>query len=194
MKTTTVFTALALCTPALMAGEVEYTQPTMQTNYAPAGHVGWFLGGGADYLLDSEEPFYNAHLGYDFGGGHSLFLESGWVGEEDDLFFPFPASVDIDIVPITLNYKYEWLITDRFGFYAGVGAGGANVDIAGPLGGDDSWTFTAQALAGVVYEVSPSFELYAGARYAWLDDVSVRGATYDDLDDIGIGAGLRFNF
>ena len=59
---------------------------------------------------------------------------------------------------------------------------------------DDQWEFTAQAFAGVVYNVSPNFEIYAGARYMWLDDVSLFGANIDDLDDVGVGAGIRFNF
>ena len=28
----------------------------------------------------------------------------------------------------------------------------------------------------------------------WMDDVSIFGANIDDLDDVGVGAGIRFNF
>lgn len=188
--------AAALLLPATAtAGEAEMTNTTM-TNYtdpAPMQHRGLFLGGGADYMFDSEEVFYNGHLGYDFGNGSSLFLESGWIGNDENAggFFP----VDVDIVPVTLNFKHEFRLNDRLGLYIGAGAGASNIDISTPLGSDDEWTFTAQAIAGVVYHVTPNFDIYAGGRYLWLDDVEFRpGARIDELDDVGAGLGLRFNF
>jgi opacity protein-like surface antigen len=195
MKTTTSLTlALALAAPSIAtAGEAVMTNTT--TTAAPmtyaTQHQGWFLGGGADYFFDAEEPYYNGHLGYDFGNGSSLFLEAGWIGEEE---FVFPINVDLDIVPITLNYKYEWMFNDRFGLYAGVGAGASNVDVSAGLFNDDDWTLTAQAFAGLVYNVSESFEIYAGARYLWIDDPDLFGANLDKLDDVGAGVGIRFNF
>lgn len=196
MKNTIAFTtALLLGVPAVLtAGEAEMTNTTMGTTTEMSRsyeHTGWFLGGGVDYLVDAEEPFFNGHLGYDFGNGSSLFLESGWVGEEE---FVFPVNIDLDIVPITLDYKYEYMFNESFGLYAGVGAGASLVDISAGFVSDDDWVFTAQAFAGLVYNVSPSFEIYAGARYIWMDDVSLFGASIDDLDDVGVGAGLRFNF
>ena len=188
--------ALLLAIPTgLQAGEaVSTTTQSYQAPMTTTQHQGWYLGGGVDYMIDAEEPFYNAHLGYDFGNGSSLFLESGWLGEEEDPSFLFPFAADLDIVPITIHYKYEWMFNDAFGLYVGAGLGASNVDIsAGPVG-DDDWVFTAQAFAGLVYNVTPNFEIYAGARYVWLDDVSVFGANFDDLDDIGVGAGIRFNF
>jgi opacity protein-like surface antigen len=195
MKTTTAVTlALALAAPSvLLAGEAEYTNTTTTT--APmtysSDHVGWYLGGGVDYLFDAEEPFYNGHLGYDFGGGHSLFLESGWIGTEE---FVFPVNIDLDIVPITLNYKYEYMFNERFGLYVGLGAGASNVDVAAGLVSDDDWVFTAQGFAGLVYNVSENFEIYAGGRYIWVDDISLFGANFDNFDDVGAGLGIRFNF
>ena len=181
--------------PQLQAGEAEMTNTTVY----PQGpsytqHRGWYLGGGVDYMFDAEEPFYNGHLGYDFGNGSSLFLESGWLGEEEGPSFLFPFTADVDIVPVTLNYKYEHMFNDAFGLYAGIGAGASNVDVSAGVFSDDDWVLTAQAFAGLVYNVTPNFEIYAGARYVWLDDVSLFGANIDDLDDVGVGAGLRFNF
>lgn len=199
MKPSTALTAiLALGSSSLlMAGEAETTQTS--TYQAPpmttSQHQGLYIGAGADYMFDAEEVFYNGHIGYDFGNGGSVFLESGWLGEDDrGANFLFPFGSDIDIVPVTVNYKHEFMFTDSFGFYLGLGAGAANVDVTtGPFS-DDDWTFTAQAFAGVVYNVTPNFEIYAGARYIWLDDVDLGGASFDDLDDVGVGAGLRFNF
>lgn len=198
MKPRTAITAiLALgSSSVLMAGEAEMTQTT--TYQAPpmtTQHQGLYIGAGADYMFDAGEVFYNGHIGYDFGNGSSVFLESGWLGEDDrGGTFLFPFGSDIDIVPVTLNYKHEFMFTDTFGLYLGLGAGAANVDVSTFGLSDDDWAFTAQAFAGVVYNVTPTFELYAGARYVWLDDVGVGAATFDDLDDVGVGAGLRFNF
>jgi opacity protein-like surface antigen len=199
MKPSIALTALLALgsTSVLMAGEAETTQtstyqaPPMQSNQ----HQGLYFGAGADYMFDAEEVFYNGHIGYDFGNGGSVFLESGWLGQDDrGANFLFPIGSDIDIVPITVNYKHEFMFTETFGFYLGLGAGAANVDVTtGPFS-DDDWALTAQAFAGVVYNVSPTFEIYAGVRYVWLDDVDLGGARFDDLDDLGVGAGIRFNF
>jgi opacity protein-like surface antigen len=195
MNTRTAVTLALLAAPSVMlAGEAEYTNTTTTTSAPPSyssDHVGWYLGGGVDYLFDAEEPFYNGHLGYDFGGGHSLFLESGWLGTEE---FVFPFNVDIDIVPITLNYKYEYMFNERFGLYAGLGAGASNVDVNVGFVSDDDWTLTAQAFAGLVYNVSENFEIYGGARYLWIDDPDLFGATFDKFDDVSAGVGVRFNF
>lgn len=198
MKTTTIalITALALGLPsALMAGDAVTTTTgttgTIAADYGTSPH--WFIGGGADYMIDSEEGFYNGHIGYDFGNGHAIFLESGWMGQEETAF-PLLVNIDVDIVPITANYKYRYNFNESFGLYAGVGLGASSVDVNAGFASDDDWVFTAQAFAGLVYNVNPNFEIYAGARYMWMDDVSLFGANLDDLDDVGIGGGIRFNF
>jgi len=192
-KTITLTMAVALGLPSiLMGGEAEMTTTTTATQMpVDDRHPHWFLGGGVDYMLDAEEPFYNGHFGYDFGNGSALFLESGWLGEEE---FVFPVNIDLDVVPITLNYKYEYSFTEKFGLYVGVGAGASSIDINAGLASDDDWVFTAQGFAGLVYNVTPNFEIYGGARYMWMDDVSIFGANIDDLDDVGVGGGIRFNF
>ena len=187
--------ALLLSIPTgLQAGDAVTTNTQSYSPPVSTQHQGWYLGAGVDYMIDSEEPFYNGHVGYDFGNGSSLFLESGWLGQEDDSSFGLLFGADVDIVPITINYKYEWMFTDSFGLYVGAGLGASNVDVSvGPLSGDE-WAFTAQAFAGLVYNVTPNFEIYGGARYIWIDDVELGGANIDDLDDVGVGAGIRFNF
>ena len=197
MKNTIALLAtMALAVPSLVrGGEAEMTNTsTYQAPTYTTQHQGWYLGGGVDYLIDAEEPFYTGHIGYDFGNGSSLFLESGWLGEEEEPSFLFPFTADVDVVPITLNYKYEYMFTDTFGLYAGVGGGASNVDVSAAFVSDDDWVLTAQAFAGLVWNVTPNFEVYAGARYLWLDDVDLFGANFDDLDDVGVGGGIRFNF
>ena len=194
MKTTiAVISLLALgASSLLMAGEAESTNTTMTSQPASSySDGGWFAGVGADYMFDAEEVFFNGHFGYDFGSGSSLFLEAGWISNEDS---GFPAAVDVDIVPITIDYKYEFAFSDTFGLYVGAGVGGANVDVsAGFVSGDD-WVLAAQAFAGLVFEVTPNFEIYTGLRYLWVDDADVLPANSNGFDDVGIGAGIRFNF
>jgi hypothetical protein len=52
----------------------------------------------------------------------------------------------------------------------------------------------AQAFTGLIYEFTPAFEAYLGLRYLWIDDSEIGGVDVDDLDDFGVGLGLRFNF
>lgn len=156
----------------------------------------WYLGGGGEYFFDSEEVYWNGHIGYKFGDASSIFLEGGWIGEDYDDGF---ADVDVDIVPITLNYKYQRMFAQNLGWYIGVGAGAANLDVSVDFGGgnkfdDDNWAFAAQAFTGLVFEFTPSFEAYLGVRYLWIDETEVFGADIEGTDDVSIGLGLRFNF
>lgn len=196
MKSTLNLATLVLLGPPVLltAGEVTTYTPTYETAPPVTEHQGWFFGAGADYMTDADETFYNAHIGYDFGAGNSIFLESGWFGAEERPSFLFPFTVDVDIVPITLNYKYEYMFSEVFGVYLGFGAGASRISVDVGFADDDDWVFTAQAFAGVIFNVTPNFEVYAGARYMWLDDMDLFGADIDDLDDIGVGAGFRFNF
>ncbi|MES2922081.1 MAG: outer membrane beta-barrel protein [Verrucomicrobiota bacterium] len=181
---------IAICSP-LYAGE--YTPgpapaPAPMTTYES---YNWFLGGGGEYLLDSEEDYWNAHFGYKFSEVSAIFLEVGWAGNETS---ERALHLDLDIVPITLNYKYTWAFSENFGWYFGVGAGAASVDISANDESKDEWGFTAQAFTGMVFEFSPSFEMYLGLRYIWIDDTEIFNREVETLDDVSVGLGLRFNF
>lgn len=186
---------IAICNTPLLAGE--YT-PAPSPGPAPAptyDSYNWFLGGGGEWLFDAEEDYWNAHIGYNFNEASSIFLEVGWAGNESSNSF---ADIDVDIVPITLNYKYEWAFSENFGWYFGVGAGAANVDIsfdsAAVSGSTDEWGFTAQAFTGLVFEFSPSFEMYLGLRYIWVDDTDIFNVDVETMDDLSVGLGMRFSF
>jgi opacity protein-like surface antigen len=209
MKTTLTFISWLTLAGSLVAGEPAST--AVATGLAPTHtSCGWFLGGGAEYLLDAEEGFYSGHLGYDFGNGHSIFAEIGWTETEEDLVAPggvgiVAGGVDVELMPVTLNYKYQYALTGSLGFYAGVGLGATYADMelgaagaavfGGPFAVSESdWIFTAQAFVGLVYNVSETFEIYGGVRYIWIDDSTIAGASVDDLDDFGVGIGVRFKF
>ena len=143
-------------------------------------------------MLDSEEVFWNGHIGYNLSDASSLFIEAGWMGEDETIS---GFDVSVDIVPVSLNYQYEWALGDSLSWYfgAGIGMGNVEVDVKN-VAADDDWEFMAQAFTGLVYEFTPAFEAYLGLRYLWLDDSEIGGVDVDDLDDFGVGLGLRFNF
>lgn len=145
-----------------------------------------------------EELYWYGQVGSKLSAQSALFLELGWIGYEDDASFGgVSVSADLDIVPITLNYSYEFDFTDRLSMYLGGGLGTAYSELEGTASGfgtgfsssQDDWVFMFQGFSGLMYEFTPALEGFVGLRYMWFDDpLGV------ELDDWGIGAGVRFNF
>jgi opacity protein-like surface antigen len=200
-----------------------------------AGLWEWFVGGSAGYLTDLEEGMYGLQFGMEYQnpgdkGSHAIFLEVGFT--EDDASYsdatapgPVPvggrtenAEIDLNIIPITLNYKYQAPITERLGFYAGLGLGIAILDSSydwswsqalpppAPSGGggsDDETDarFYGDVFAGLGYDVSDSLEIYTGVRYIFMDEtereIDVTGAsdyTKGINGDVLIELGIRYRF
>ncbi|WP_193213696.1 outer membrane beta-barrel protein [Luteolibacter marinus] len=182
----------------------------------------WFAGASAGYLVDYEEDMYHLHLGIDLPSRcewqHSVFLECGWTSADDSFVTP-PVTVgdsqfslyldsEVEIVPLTLNYKIERKFKEKLSAYVGAGIGVAFVDYeatAAALGGggptanfsDSDTVFAAQVFAGLAYQVTESFDLYGGARWIYLDDsdISVAPVGVGILeDDVLVEAGFRVNF
>ena len=159
--------------------------------------------------------------------GHAVFLEVGFTQDDADYkLVPPPgvaggrteeASIDLDIIPITLNYKCEIAFTNRLNGYVGLGLGVAVVDSSydwswiqalpppnGHKGGSDEQTdvrFYGDVFAGLSYDVSESFELFAGVRYIFMDedeqDINVTGVSdYNEgiNGDVLIELGARYHF
>ncbi|BDS06796.1 hypothetical protein NT6N_18360 [Oceaniferula spumae] len=228
MKKLSLVTLLSIPSLAF-AGEVTHESvappvvgPTLQTSNS------WFLGASAGYLVDAEDEFYSLQIGKDLGElngwSQSVFLDIGYSelkndGDElnlEDTFdldpgdsFTGDSNLEATFIPITLNYKVERNLTQNLSFYAGLGAGVAIIDVDGDFtddineiddsGNDSQTTFFAQAFLGLVYNVNPSFEIFGGARYMFIDDYSLTtdsGAKFDvdDNDDVLLEAGVRFNF
>jgi opacity protein-like surface antigen len=193
----------------------------------------WFVGGSAGYLTDLEEGMYGLQVGMEYQnpgdrGSHALFLEVGFTGDDASYsHVPAPAivggrtenaEIDLNIIPITLNYMYQIPITERLGFFAGLGLGVAILDssydwswsqvVAPPWpsagGGSDDETdirFYGDVFAGLSYDVSDSLELYTGVRYIFMDEtereIDVTGATDHTVGingDVLIELGLRYRF
>ena len=176
----------------------------------------WFIGASAGYLVDFEEPMYHVHVGVDTpwnvgGFDVALFAELGYTEKSENfsflvqdpqmsapVFITQQGKASVDIIPLTFNVKLERPIAQNLNFYVGAGLGVAFVDlkVSSPSGSvsDDDTVFAAQAFAGLVYNVSPAFEVYGGARWIYLDDGDLFGSSADFGDDVLLELGLRYNF
>ena len=168
---------------------------------APAPSLwSWFAGGSVGYLNDFEEEFYSVHVGAEkFSGetSHAIFLEVGYAEYDETIF---GISVDVDFVPVTLNYKFERPLFGcrNLNWYASAGVGVlfADLDVDydadrdGRTSGGSDEVLMAQAGLGLAYNLGTNFEIYGGGRWVWFDDVDA----WDGGDDIMGEIGLRYNF
>lgn len=179
----------------------------------------WFAGGSVGTVQsDWDEEIYTLHVGVERkcpnqSCTHAFFLEVGFTEKDDSIFIPTSSeltnvqfgqiSLEAEIIPITLNYKYECALSGNLNWYAGVGAGIALVDLDASNGVSsasfDDTTFYAHVFIGLVYNVSESFEIYGGARYVFMDDPDLTGfSVFDERvsldEEIHYEIGGRFNF
>lgn len=106
---------LELISP-LLAGNYG-TSPNLTPSSNPSDEgTSWFVGGGANYMFDELEEFYFCRqVGCKLNSESALFLEGGWIGAEDDINIGgFNFNTSVDIIPVTLNYSYEFASTENF--------------------------------------------------------------------------------
>lgn len=199
MKNTLIL-SLLLAVPTL-AGTSQ-----VMTESAPAPVTqdtwNWFVGGTGGYLLDFEEDMYTFQLGgrspwSSSGWSLALFGEVGWTENHDVRDLNGNDDDDMDIVPLTFNVKMEHLITGGLSVYFGGGLGVAYCDaeidsLNGDDGSVDDWVCSAQAFAGLAYHVSPSLEIFGGARWVYFEEPNFGGV--DLGSDCLIEGGLRYHF
>ncbi len=106
---------------------------------------------------------------------------------------------ELNIVPLTLNARFERQFYKGLGGYFGAGIGMAWVDLdadAGSFGTfqDDDWVFTAQIFGGLQYRFNEQFDLFAGARWIYLEDADLGGGSLSLDDDLLLELGARFHF
>ena len=217
MKNTalTLITGLALAT-ATQAGTSYSSKGKEVIPPPPAAPClwTWFAGGSVGHVTgDWDEEIYTLHVGAEYkcptsNCSHAIFLEAGYT-EKNDTFGlssvpggppSFFEEIEAEIIPITLNYKYECSINENLSWYIGAGAGIALFEGTTSIEGNQEDTvFYAHAFAGLTYNISESFELFAGAKYIFMDDPDFfTGSPLEDdftLDEgIQIELGARFNF
>ncbi|HSI63835.1 MAG TPA: outer membrane beta-barrel protein [Candidatus Saccharimonadia bacterium] len=169
---------------------------------APVGGPYLSLAGGALWLddasafgvdLDFDTGFsVLGAVGYAFGNGLSVELESGYLGVEDaevhvSGFGSFDVEGEFRQVPIFANVLYTVDVTDVVGVYVGAGAGvvwseaeidGVNgFDLPNDIESSSEWNFAAQAKAGLTFRVTDAVSLNVGYRFFYGSD-AVGG--YDD--------------
>lgn len=186
MKCITILSILAV--GSVLAGEkapISEKSPIIPP--APSLYQ-WFAGATAGYLLENDEEMYTAHIGVDLpnqlrGWDQAIYLEVGYIEFERCMndqqgVASTRLCLDIEIIPVTLNYKLEKQVSQSLNAYCGLGAGMAFIDAEVPGVPDDDTVFYAQLFGGVLYNVNSSWELYAGARVIYFED--------DDLESIGV--------
>jgi len=111
-----------------------------------------------------------------------------------DSFGAFSETVDLDILPITLNIKLERNLVAGLGVYGTAGAGYAfsNVELLDESERDGG--FYAQASAGLLYNINQSFEVYGGGRWLYLESVGIGDSDIELDNDFAWEAGVRYNF
>jgi opacity protein-like surface antigen len=168
----------------------------LATGLAASAQAAVILGADVGYLVDGEEAYYSARLGYAFKADpalvHHLELEVGYTEQKD-------SGVTGEFLPVMVNYRAETIAARRLGFYFGAGAGFARTDVSVPGSGvwsvsDSNNSFAAQAFAGVSIKASDSVALHLGAKYIWIDDVELLGVDVDVGDDVVLSAGISFKF
>jgi hypothetical protein len=152
---------------------------------------------GADigYLLDAEETYYTGRVGWQFKSNdtytHLVEFELGYTETRE-------AGGRADLMPATINYRLQGITSGAFSYYVGLGAGFARIGVDGVSTGGGvrlrDTSFAAQGFAGLVYQASPAIALGVGARYIWVDDVTLASTSFVVGDDVAISAGINVKF
>lgn len=209
----------AALTATAVAGEAPVMMSSKQVIPPPAPecHLQWFIGASGGYLTDVEEDMYHLQFGVekvcpDKCCTHALYLEVGYVDFDESFSLdvnddPIDFDLDTQIIPLTLNYKYECNLMDNFNWYIGAGAGIAFVDVDADIDNGidsisdsfDDEVFYAQIFTGLVYNFSENVELFGGVRYIFMDEPDISGdSDFDERfsidEDFLFELGLRYNF
>jgi opacity protein-like surface antigen len=147
------------------------------------------------YLIDADETYTTARLGWEFKANetyaHELGVEIGYTRATE-------AGGKATLMPVTANYRLSSSISGRLGYYFGVGAGFARVradgvSTGGPVTLRDT-SFAAQGFTGLTWQASDTVAFTAGAKYIWIDDVRLASTSVEIGDDIAFSAGLQVKF
>jgi opacity protein-like surface antigen len=224
---------MALAIPAF-GGTTAYVAPAP----APAPTLTeWFIGGSYGQINDIEtglEDFfgvdsnevdfdlYTLHFGRTLGcfSGFdtAVYLEVGYGegdvgfgGEVDiiDDLLTYDGSLDLEMIPVTINFSLERNLVGGLGCYLTAGAGYAWTNTTLDLNiysenEDESYEddedssnggFIAQATAGLSYSFTETFKVFGGIRWMYLDSVDwADDGTLSENDAFGWEVGLRYNF
>ena len=160
--------------------KVDFNAYTLQVGRSLTNTNGWDL---AAYL---EVGWLDGSMDLNASGTEGLIAVIPWSARE---------RIDIDIIPVTLDFKVEHQIYGPIDGYVTAGAGYAWSKISA-LGQDTrDGGFYGQASAGLIYNICERFELLGGARWSYLSHVNI-GDTPLELNNNKIGweIGARYKF
>jgi opacity protein-like surface antigen len=165
-------------------------------------------------VSDVDLNMYSLHFGRSLacpeGFDLSAYLEVAWLTGDMDVegiatnlttgaalgneLVLFRETLDIDIVPVTINFKAEHNIYGPIGGYLSGGVGYAWTNVSGFGSDETDGGFYAQLAAGLVWNVTESVDLYGGGRWVYLDSLDF-GDTELALDNqLGWEVGARYKF
>lgn len=158
----------------------------------------------AGYLTDSKEAYYATRLGFvlkaDTAVSHQLEVEIGY-SQQSETMAPLgnPVTAKFKIVPLTLNYRAEFLGTSKLGYYVGGGVGMCRntIKVAGSGVGsisDSDSALAYQVFVGMNYKATDTTSLHLGVKYLWIGEATLIGIKDDVGDDVAIMAGVSFRF
>lgn len=158
---------------------------------APLAAAAPNFGVSAGYLVDSQEEFIAARLGFEVAKGqtlsHQLEFEAGYTADKE-------LGIEARIVPLLINYRATTQLTAATDLSFGVGAGISNIKVSGfGLRSSDN-PFTGQAFVGAGYALSPAVALTGSVRYIKIANASFFNTQVDVGDDVALELGLRFRF
>lgn len=151
------------------------------------------------YTLHFGRGITNAN-GWDF----AAYFEVAYLTGDTDISAVFDdgedlvsqsANFDLDIIPVTLNFKVEHALFGPVSAYLTGGVGYAWTKIDGDDYSNNDGGFYAQASAGLIWNINESFELYGGVRWLHLEDLDIDEDFGIELEDsFAWEVGLRYNF
>ena len=203
----TLLTGLALAATA-QAGE-DYSAKAPAPAPAPCLWE-WFAGASGGYAFAAEAPIWNLHVGAEYScpgsdSSHALFVEVGygdWSRTDDKV----SDKNKFDVLPVTINYKYEMPLTQSLNWFVGGGLGVARQTTEASLNFDayntnskSNTKFYGQLFAGLVYNVSEQVEVFSSARYIYNNHHPYTVGGGHNLrgnlaNDFYLDLGLRYNF
>lgn len=129
-------------------------------------------------------------------GAHSVELETGYVVLSES---PGPFDLDLEIVPVTVGYRYNFKLSDKLtlGLAANTGVAVTEFEIASPFGkaSDDDTVWIASGGVRLNYALTQALAVSAGYRYLHVDDLEYfNGLTLDDAHTQVIELGLEFHW
>jgi len=186
-------------------------------SYGQLSGVDTSLGNDYENFIDDFEGFdvddldldmYTLHFGRCFANVNcwdfAAYLEVAYITGDTNISGVFDdgedlvrigTDVDLDIIPVTINFKVEHPIFGPVSAYLTGGVGYAWTSLDTDDYSNDDGGFYAQASAGLIWNINESFELYGGVRWLHLQDLDIDEDFDIELDDsFAWEVGLRYNF